>query len=109
MSKLSAQNLWMDGINPTHKGYGLMLTMVILMYSIMAIVMSTVMVMKIILMIGPMGAHACPSWWRNQMETCSALLILCAGFPAQRPVTRSFDVFIDLCLNKWLNEQSPGW
>ena len=37
------------------------------------------------------------------METFSALLGLCAGnspvtgeFPAQRPVTRSFDVFFDL-------------
>ena len=39
------------------------------------------------------------SWWRHQMETFSALLARCAGnspvsgeFPAQRPVTRSFDV-----------------
>ena len=43
----------------------------------------------------------------------SALLALCAGnslvtgeFPAQRPVTRSFDVFFDPRLNKRLNEQS---
>ena len=41
---------------------------------------------------------------------------LCAGnspvtgeFPAQRPVTRSFDVFIDLHLNNRLNKQSWGW
>ena len=47
------------------------------------------------------------SWWRHQMETFSALLVFCAGnslvtgeFPAQRPVTRSFGVFFDLCLNK---------
>ena len=46
------------------------------------------------------------SWWRHQMEPFSALLAICAGnspvtgeFPAQRPVTRSFDVFFDLCLN----------
>ena len=39
------------------------------------------------------------------METFSALLAICAGnspvpgeFPAQRPVTRSFDVFFDLRL-----------
>ena len=45
------------------------------------------------------------SWWRNQMETFSALLALCAGnlpvtgeFPSQRPVTRSFGVFVDLHL-----------
>ena len=30
-------------------------------------------------------------------------------FPAQRPVTRSFDVFFDLRLNKRLSEQSWGW
>ena len=46
----------------------------------------------------------------------SALLALCAGnspvpgeFPAQRPVTRSFDVFFDLRLNKRLSKQSRGW
>ena len=45
-----------------------------------------------------------------------ALLALCAGnspvtveFPAQRPVTRSFDVFFHLCLNKWLKKLSWGW
>ena len=54
--------------------------------------------------------------WRHQMETFSALLAICAGnspvpgeFPAQRPVTRSFDVFFDLRLNKRLNKQSWGW
>ena len=41
------------------------------------------------------------------MEKNSALLALCAGnspvngeFPAQMPVTRGFDVFFDLRLNK---------
>ena len=55
-------------------------------------------------------------WWRHQMETFSALLAICAGnspvpseFPAQRPVTPSFDVFFDLRLNKRLNKQSSGW
>ena len=50
------------------------------------------------------------------METFSALLSLCAGnspvtgeFHAQRPVTRSFDVFFDLRLNKRLSKQSWGW
>ena len=53
------------------------------------------------------------SWWRHQMETCSALLTLCAGnspvtgeFPSQRSVTRSFYVFFDLRLNKRLGKQS---
>ena len=49
-------------------------------------------------------------------ETFSELLALCAGnspvtgeFPSQRPVTRSFDVFFDLRLNKRLSKQSWGW
>ena len=48
--------------------------------------------------------------------TISALLSLCAGispvtgeFPAQRPVTRSSDVFFDLLLNKRLSKQWWGW
>ena len=56
------------------------------------------------------------SWWRHQMETFSALLAICARnspvpgeFPAQRPVTRSFDFFFDLRLNKRLSKQSRGW
>ena len=56
------------------------------------------------------------TWWRHQMETFSALLAFCAGnspvpgeFPPQRPVTRSFDVFLDLCLNKPLSKQSGRW
>ena len=46
----------------------------------------------------------------------SMLLTLCVGnspvtgeFPSQRPVTRSFDVFFDLRLNKRLSKQSWGW
>ena len=42
-------------------------------------------------------------WWRDQMETFSALLAHCegnppvtGGFPLQRSVTRSFDAFFDL-------------
>ena len=45
------------------------------------------------------------------MSTFFALLALCAGnstvtgeFPAQRSVTRSFEVFFGLCLNKWLSK-----
>ena len=36
---------------------------------------------------------------------------LCGEFTgtAQRPVTRSFDVFFDVCLNKRLSKQSWGW
>ena len=53
--------------------------------------------------------HLIRTWWRHQMETFSALLAFCAGnspvtgeFPAQRPVTRNFDVFFNLRLNKRL-------
>ena len=56
------------------------------------------------------------SWWRHQMETFPAWLVICAGnspvpgeIPAHRPVTQSFDVFFDLRLNKRLSKQSWGW
>ena len=51
-------------------------------------------------------------WWRHQMEIISALLDIFAGnspAPAQRPVTRSFDVFFDMRLNKRLIKQWRGW
>ena len=55
----------------------------------------------------------CREWWHHQMETFIALLILCegnptvtGGFPSQRPVTRSFDVFFDLRPNRRLSTQS---
>ena len=60
--------------------------------------------------------HSDISWWRHQMQTFSALLAFCAGnspvtdeFPSQRPMTRSFDVFFDLRMNKSLGKQSWGW
>ena len=56
------------------------------------------------------------AWWRHQMETFSVLLDLCVGtspvtgeFPAKRPMTQSSDVFSDLRLEKWLNEEPWGW
>ena len=56
------------------------------------------------------------TWWRHGMEKFSALLAICAGnspvpgeFPAQRPVTRSFDVFFDLHTNRRLSKQWWGW
>ena len=56
------------------------------------------------------------TWWCHQMETISTLLAIWTGnspvpgeFPTQRPVMRSFDVFFDLRLNKWLSKQSWGW
>ena len=54
-------------------------------------------------------------WWCHQMYTLSALLAICAGnspvtgeFLSQRPMTRSFDVFFDLRLNKLLSKQWWG-
>ena len=56
------------------------------------------------------------SWWRHQMEKISALLAFCAGnspvtgeFPPQRPVTRSFDIFFEIRMNKQLSKQSRRW
>ena len=57
--------------------------------------------------------HQAVRWWRHEMETFSALLVLCEGnspvsgrFPSQRPVTRSFDVSFDVRPNKRLSKQS---
>ena len=53
------------------------------------------------------------SWLRHQMETFSASLALCevnppvtGGFTSQRPVTRSYDVFFDLRLNRRFSKPS---
>ena len=57
-----------------------------------------------------------PIMMTSSNETFSALLAICAGnspvpgeFPTQRPMTRSFDVFFDLHLNKRFSKQSWGW
>ena len=62
---------------------------------------------------GPLTSR---SWWRHQMETFSALLALSAGnspvtgeYHSQRSVTRSFDVFFDLRLNKRSSKLSRRW
>ena len=55
----------------------------------------------------------CDTYHDDGMETFSALLAICAmnspvpgEFPAQRPVTQSFDIFFDLRLNKLSSKQS---
>ena len=65
-----------------------------------------------IIAISWIGDYAIP-WWRHQMKAFSASLALCegippftSGIPSHMPVTRSFDVFFDLRLNKRLNKQS---
>ena len=52
------------------------------------------------------------AWWRNQMKTFSALLVLCEGNPAVLrwiPFTKASDAelwcFLWLCLNKRLSKQ----
>ena len=56
------------------------------------------------------------TWRRHQMDIFAALLALCAGnspvtgeFPAQKPVTRSFDIFF-VCtwINVWVNNRKAG-
>ena len=68
--------------------------------------------------IGPVPVHLlhCTHDDVMKIEKFSALLALCAGnspvsgeFPAQRPVTQSFDVFFDLRLNKKLGKQLWDW
>ena len=59
----------------------------------------------------------CSTWWHHQMKTFSALLAICAGnswvtveFPAQKPVTWSFDVLFDLWWGWWFKTpSSPLW
>ena len=58
-------------------------------------------------------------WWRHatmMMSSNGNISHVCAGnspvtgqFPTQRSVTRSFDVFFDLRMNKQLSKQSWGW
>ena len=57
-----------------------------------------------------------PHMMTSSNENISVLLAFCAGnspvageFPSQRPVTRNFDVFFDLRMNKRLSKQSWGW
>ena len=61
--------------------------------------------------------HLQAQWWRHQMETFSAILDLCAGnspvlgeFATQRPVTRSFEVFLwaKPRINGWINNRYAG-
>ena len=61
---------------------------------------------KVTTLWGNMGAESesDSTWWHHQMETFSALLVICA-----RPVTQGSGVFFDLCLNNgWLNNRLAG-
>ena len=63
------------------------------------------------------GMPCAIAWWRHQMETFSALLILCVGnspvtgeFLAQRPVTWRALMFCLICarINGWVNNREAG-
>ena len=56
--------------------------------------------------LGYVGTSFEGTTFHDQMETFSALLALCAGNSPVNGVTRSFDVFFDLRLNKRLSKQS---
>ena len=45
----------------------------------------------------------------NTYTSCAGNSPVTGGFPTQRPVTRSFDIFFDLRLNKRLSKQCWGW
>ena len=56
------------------------------------------------------------SWWRNQMETSSELLVFCAwnsrctvNSPHKGQQREVFFIFIDRRINKRLSKQSWGW
>ena len=51
------------------------------------------------------------TWWKKSRVTviCVRNSPVTGEFPTQMPVTRSFDVFFDLHLNKRLSKQSWGW
>ena len=61
--------------------------------------------------------QASNAWWRHQMKTFSALLAIFTGnspvsgeFPAQRPVTRGFDIsLICIWINGWTNKREAIW
>ena len=63
-----------------------------------------------------MGSLCRVIWWRHQMETYSALLVICAGnlpvpdeFCVQRPVTRSLvSSLIYARINGWVNNREAG-
>ena len=48
-------------------------------------------------------------WWRRNVSFHEDVIKWTHLFPAQRPVTRCFDVFLGLRLNKLLSKQWWGW
>ena len=44
--------------------------------------------------------------WKHSFPRCWGGPPVTGGFPSQRPVTRSFDIFFDVCMTKRLSKQS---
>ena len=59
--------------------------------------------------IGPMMTSSNWNIFRVTGHLCAGNSPVTGEFPVERPVTRSFDDFFDLCLNKRLSKQSWGW
>ena len=51
----------------------------------------------------------CDETFSTLLSLCAGNLVVTSGFPSQRPVTRNFDVYFDLCLNKRLRKESRRW
>ena len=109
-----------DNVLFQYKGYfrgiGILIIMIWRSWSRLILILSLPILLRRNLYIAENLRNHPISWWRHQMETFYALLAICAGnspvpgeFPAQRPVTRNFDVFFDLRPNQLLSKQSWGW
>ena len=49
------------------------------------------------------------SKWKHFLRYFEGNSLVTGEFPAQSPVTRSFDAYFDLCLNKRLSKPLWGW
>ena len=66
-------------------------------------------------LVGELNHRWFMQWWRHETETISASLAFMRGIhrspvnSPRGPMTRNFDVFFALSLNKRLSKQSWGW
>ena len=60
--------------------------------------------------LGGNGNDWCMSWWRHQMETFSALLVICAGNSTYKGQWRGALMFSLICvwINGWANSRGAG-
>ena len=57
----------------------------------------------------PEKRHSMMAWSNGNIFRVTGLCAVTGEFPSQGAVTRNFDVFFDLRLNKRLSKQSRGW